>query len=90
MSRLLLRLHRPLGDAARRRDHRRRHLEHVALAVLPDADRTCSTSITPYVFIGLMALGLTFVVIAGEIDISVTAILAVSVVVVRAALRPRA
>jgi rhamnose transport system permease protein len=37
--------------------------------------------ITPYVFIGLMALGLTFVVIAGEIDISVTAILAVSVVV---------
>jgi rhamnose transport system permease protein len=36
--------------------------------------------ITPYVFIGLMALGLTFVVIAGEIDISVTAILAVSVV----------
>jgi rhamnose transport system permease protein len=35
---------------------------------------------TPYVFIGLMALGLTFVVIAGEIDISVTAILAVSVV----------
>jgi rhamnose transport system permease protein len=36
--------------------------------------------ITPYVFIGLMALGLTFVVIAGEIDISVTSILAVSVV----------
>ena len=36
--------------------------------------------ITPYVFIGLMAFGLTFVVIAGEIDISVTAILAVSVV----------
>ena len=35
---------------------------------------------TPYVFIGLMALGLTFVVIAGEIDISVTSILAVSVV----------
>jgi rhamnose transport system permease protein len=35
---------------------------------------------TPYVFIGLMALGLAFVVIAGEIDISVTAILAVSVV----------
>jgi rhamnose transport system permease protein len=36
--------------------------------------------VTPYVFIGLMALGLTFVVIAGEIDISVTSILAVSVV----------
>ncbi len=36
--------------------------------------------ITPYVFIGLLAFGLTFVVIAGEIDISVTAILAVSVV----------
>jgi rhamnose transport system permease protein len=35
---------------------------------------------TPYVFIGLMALGLTFVVIAGEIDISVASILAVSVV----------
>jgi rhamnose transport system permease protein len=35
---------------------------------------------TPYVFIGLLALGLTFVVIAGEIDISVTSILAVSVV----------
>jgi rhamnose transport system permease protein len=36
--------------------------------------------LTPYAFIGLMALGLTFVVIAGEIDISVTSILAVSVV----------
>ena len=36
--------------------------------------------VTPYVFIGLMAFGLTFVVIAGEIDISVTSILAVSVV----------
>jgi len=36
---------------------------------------------TPYIFIGLMALGLTFVVIAGEIDISVISILAVSVVV---------
>ena len=35
---------------------------------------------TPYVFIGLLAFGLTFVVIAGEIDISVTAMLAVSVV----------
>jgi rhamnose transport system permease protein len=35
---------------------------------------------TPYVFIGLLAFGLTFVVIAGEIDISVTSILAVSVV----------
>jgi rhamnose transport system permease protein len=32
------------------------------------------------VFIGLLAFGLTFVVIAGEIDISVTSILAVSVV----------
>jgi rhamnose transport system permease protein len=36
--------------------------------------------ITPYVFVGLLAFGLTFVVIAGEIDISITAILAVSVV----------
>ena len=36
--------------------------------------------LTPYVFIGLMALGLAFVVIAGEIDISVTSTLAVSVV----------
>jgi rhamnose transport system permease protein len=36
---------------------------------------------TPYIFIGLMALGLTFVVVAGEIDISVASILAVSVVV---------
>jgi rhamnose transport system permease protein len=36
--------------------------------------------LTPYVFIGLMALGLTFVVIAGEIDISVASTLAVSVV----------
>ena len=36
---------------------------------------------TPYIFIGLMALGLTFVVIAGEIDISVASVLAVSVVV---------
>jgi rhamnose transport system permease protein len=36
---------------------------------------------TPYIFVGLMALGLTFVVIAGEIDISVASILAVSVVV---------
>ena len=36
--------------------------------------------VTPYVFVGLMALGLTFVVIAGEIDISVASTLAVSVV----------
>jgi rhamnose transport system permease protein len=36
---------------------------------------------TPYIFIGLMALGLTFVVISGEIDISVASILGVSVVV---------
>jgi rhamnose transport system permease protein len=36
---------------------------------------------TPYIFVGIMALGLTFVVIAGEIDISVASILAVSVVV---------
>lgn len=36
---------------------------------------------TPYIYVGLMALGLTFVVIAGEIDISVASILAVSVVV---------
>jgi rhamnose transport system permease protein len=36
--------------------------------------------VTPYVFIGLMAFGLTFVVIAGEIDISVVSMLAVSVV----------
>jgi rhamnose transport system permease protein len=36
---------------------------------------------TPYIFIALMALGLTLVVVAGEIDISVASILAVSVVV---------
>jgi len=36
--------------------------------------------VTPYVFVGLMAFGLTFVVIAGEIDISVVSTLAVSVV----------
>lgn len=36
--------------------------------------------VTPYVFIGLMAFGLTLVVIAGEIDISVSSMLAVSVV----------
>lgn len=36
--------------------------------------------VTPYVFVGLLAFGLTFVVIAGEIDISVTSTLAVSVV----------
>ena len=36
--------------------------------------------LTPYAFIGLMALGLSFVVIAGEIDISVASTLAVSVV----------
>ncbi|MBD0347784.1 MAG: ABC transporter permease [Thermoleophilia bacterium] len=35
----------------------------------------------PYIFIGLMALGLTLVVIAGDIDISVASTLAVSVVV---------
>jgi rhamnose transport system permease protein len=35
----------------------------------------------PYIFIGLMALGLTLVVVAGEIDISVASTLAVSVVV---------
>jgi rhamnose transport system permease protein len=36
--------------------------------------------LTPYVFIGVMALGLALVVIAGEIDISVVSNLAVSVV----------
>ena len=36
--------------------------------------------LTPYTFIGLMAFGLAFVVIAGEIDISVISTLAVSVV----------
>jgi rhamnose transport system permease protein len=36
--------------------------------------------LTPYVFIGLMAFGLTFVVVAGEIDISIVSNLAVSVV----------
>jgi len=36
--------------------------------------------VTPYIFIGLMAFGLTFVVVAGEIDISVASTLAVSVV----------
>jgi rhamnose transport system permease protein len=36
--------------------------------------------LTPYVFIGLMAFGLTFIVIAGEIDISLVANMAVSVV----------
>jgi rhamnose transport system permease protein len=35
---------------------------------------------TPYVYIGLMAFGLSLVVIAGEIDISVASTLAVSVV----------
>ncbi len=37
--------------------------------------------LTPYIAVGLLALGLTFVVIAGEIDISVASTLAVSAVV---------
>jgi len=36
--------------------------------------------VTPYAFIGLLAFGLTFVVIAGEIDISVVSTMAVSAV----------
>ena len=36
---------------------------------------------TPYVFMGMMALGLTFVVIAGEIDISIVSTMAVAAVV---------
>lgn len=36
--------------------------------------------VTPYVFLGLLAFGLTFVVIAGEIDISVASTMAVSAV----------
>ncbi|NUR76592.1 MAG: ABC transporter permease, partial [Thermoleophilia bacterium] len=36
--------------------------------------------VTPYVFVGLMAFGLTFVVITGEIDISVASTLAASIV----------
>ena len=36
--------------------------------------------LTPYVFIGLLALGLTFVVIAGEIDISVASTMTVSAI----------
>jgi rhamnose transport system permease protein len=35
---------------------------------------------TPYIFIGFLALGLTFVVVAGEIDISVASTMAVSAV----------
>lgn len=35
---------------------------------------------TPYIFIGLLALGLAFVVVAGEIDISVCSTMAVSAV----------
>jgi rhamnose transport system permease protein len=35
---------------------------------------------TPYIFIGLLAFGLTFVVVAGEIDISVCSTMAVSAV----------
>jgi rhamnose transport system permease protein len=35
---------------------------------------------TPFIFVGLMAFGLTFVVVAGEIDISVVSTMAVSVV----------
>jgi rhamnose transport system permease protein len=38
--------------------------------------------LTPYVFIGLLAFGLTFVVVAGEIDISVCSTMAVSAVAV--------
>ena len=34
--------------------------------------------VTPYVFLGLMAFGLTFVVVAGEIDISVASTLSVT------------
>ena len=79
MRRLLRPAARALGDAARRRDHRRRHLERDALAVLPHAANLLDL-VTPYVFIGLLAFGLTFVVIAGEIDISVASTLAVSVV----------
>jgi rhamnose transport system permease protein len=36
--------------------------------------------ISPYIYIGLMAIGLTFLIIAGEIDISVTSTLAVAAV----------
>jgi rhamnose transport system permease protein len=36
--------------------------------------------VTPYVFLGLLAFGLTFVVVAGEIDISVVSTMAVSAV----------
>jgi len=35
---------------------------------------------TPYIFIGLLAFGLTFVVVAGEIDISVASTMAVAAV----------
>jgi rhamnose transport system permease protein len=35
---------------------------------------------TPYIFVGLLAFGLTFVVVAGEIDISVASTMAVSAV----------
>ena len=35
---------------------------------------------TPYIFIGLLAFGLTFVVVTGEIDISVVSTMAVSAV----------
>lgn len=36
--------------------------------------------VTPYVYVGLLAFGLTFVVVAGEIDISVCSTMAVSAV----------
>jgi rhamnose transport system permease protein len=37
---------------------------------------------TPYIFMGLLAFGLTFVVVAGEIDISVASTMAVSAVTI--------
>ena len=36
--------------------------------------------VTPYIFLGLLAFGLTFVVVSGEIDISVCSVMAVSAV----------
>ena len=39
--------------------------------------------VTPYVFMGLLAFGLTFVVVAGEIDISIISTMAVSAVCLR-------
>ena len=61
---------------------RGRDLELDAVALSSSSAANLLDVTTPYIFLGLLAFGLTFVVVAGEIDISVASTMTVAAVVI--------